>query len=628
MNLIARVSLALASVWCPLAAEASEPTSKWVVAEDGERLHVLRFAAARPTAVLVMAHGLQSHAEWFRGSGDYLSDRGIEVLAYDRRGSGRSGGARGDLTSAEVFFTDLDAVLTEAGRSGRPVHLLANCFSTRFVLPYVQRHPGQLRSLILTSPATDMRPEADYSALGRTGVLAGALAPVPLKLPTPLRDELFISSGPWLEWIGRDHLSLREVTPRFLLAAGSMDKQMRAALGKIQTPMLVLLATDDAMVDNERIKERFRRQPGPVRIETLHSEHMLEFGASAGTYRRLLLEWVKGGHRAAGFAAERPAELARPLPERGLWLANGSRVDFADLGEIDSQVYGRGREGTRFEGFFAAAVEGRLMLPQPTRRDACLSPETEWVIMLRDPEATARALSAPTEAGQLARLQSLPVELRGMIEGKWLDALRAETATVPNWIAASGGNNVIADRGQAMSLGEVFAHSQTSGTAIRVFRVSAGGMPQAGDKPLFCSPASDIAASAQAVALAGLPEDFPVAAVRAALEQWVKSGGDPRQLRGVNLSALGKRDALVNEEKRHQAAKAPREWPRLLAQLGRHRTAAPGQLLPRVGMNVVTNRAIREGDNGLEAGSEYLLEHIDYRGRVIGRARLGFAPTP
>jgi alpha-beta hydrolase superfamily lysophospholipase len=52
--------------------------------------------ASHATCVVVLVHGLQSHADWFAEPGLQLARRGVAVYAPDRRGSGASTAPRGD----------------------------------------------------------------------------------------------------------------------------------------------------------------------------------------------------------------------------------------------------------------------------------------------------------------------------------------------------------------------------------------------------------------------------------------------------------------------------------------------------------------------------------------------------
>src|SRR5687767_3354704 len=103
---------------------------------DGTPLSASLWRADRPNAGLLIVHGMQSHAGWFEVSATAgeIAQAGVTVLAYDRRGSGRSGGPPGHVDSADVFLEDLAAArnaltreLAEHGAADVPLHVLANC---------------------------------------------------------------------------------------------------------------------------------------------------------------------------------------------------------------------------------------------------------------------------------------------------------------------------------------------------------------------------------------------------------------------------------------------------------------------------------------------------------------------
>ena len=266
---------------------------------DGTRLHALLFEAAEPVAGLVMVHGMQSHAGWFEAAGtaEDLAAAGINCLAYDRRGSGRSSGPRGHSARADDMLADLAAArsalresLAESGAPAAPLHALANCFGTRIVLPYLDREPGAFASLTLTAPATHMSSRADYGLSERLKIL---LARGGRSFTTPLRDEYFISTGPWLEWIREDGHSLRRVTAAFLRSTGVLTARMKAAARRVDLPLLVVLGTRDLMVENDAIREKFvARYPGPVRVVELDTEHYVDFSEHQPALAAEVEAWV------------------------------------------------------------------------------------------------------------------------------------------------------------------------------------------------------------------------------------------------------------------------------------------------------------------------------------------------
>lgn len=580
----------------------------------------------------------------YRETGEALSREGVSVLVFDRRGSGHSAGRRGDGDIAgKHFHRDLEAAVRLAAQEAGEVHLLANCFSTRFVLPFACDHVGALRSIIITSPATDMKRQADYGPLAQAGIAFAlpfdTVPGIDIPISTPLRNRFFVSSGPKLDWIDADQWDLHYVTPSFLTGARRLTKAMENSLEKLQTPLFVLLAESDAIVKNGSIRERFGRYSGPLRIKELPSEHMLEFGGSRKRYRQEVLTWVRGGYRMAGIPSQATTGARLPIPARAMWLANGSQVDFEGLDELEAQIFGRGittlgvdERGKevplpRFEGFFDDYVEGSYIIPRSRQMGSCLSPEAEWALVFSDP-AQLNAVYCDTDPSRIdERIRALRVEFRGMIEGKWLDVLARE-AKHPQWIPASGGNNVVTPSGWRTTIGELDAGALPRPTQVSVYRVARGGSPTPGEDPLFFSTLGDVRDSDHFKALSanskGAPPFFSI--TRAVLERFHQrtNGAQLSQLRAINLSAMGKRSALVNSPERRNAAANTFVGTKIALALGTYAGVKKEQKTPRIGMHLITSKAVREGASCLDSEHDYLLIHtVAGPGtRELGRARL------
>jgi len=65
---------------------------------------------------MLIVHGLGDHQGRFVGLADNMARNGYQVVIYDQRGNGRSGGMRGD-TTIEYMHRDLDVVLQYVDRS-------------------------------------------------------------------------------------------------------------------------------------------------------------------------------------------------------------------------------------------------------------------------------------------------------------------------------------------------------------------------------------------------------------------------------------------------------------------------------------------------------------------------------
>lgn len=288
----------------PVAAAAPRNSSSATYAafesRDGTPLRASLWRADQPNAGLLIVHGMQSHAGWFEVSATAgeISRAGVTVLAYDRRGSGRSGGTPGHVDSADEFLEDLAAArsaltreLAERGAADAPLHVLANCFGTRIVLPYLQAHPESFQSAVLTAPAIRMSRAADYAFGTKLRIL---FADRERRFPTPLEDELFVSTGPFLDWIRGDTLALRQVTAGFLRSTSQITRRMQKAARAIDTPMLVVLGSRDAMVINETIRSEFvARYRGPIEVVEFDTEHYVDFTDQQPALASAVIGWLQ-----------------------------------------------------------------------------------------------------------------------------------------------------------------------------------------------------------------------------------------------------------------------------------------------------------------------------------------------
>lgn len=277
----------------------SSPQTLALASRDGTCLHASLFESARPAAGLLLVHGLQSHAGWFEASGTpaQLAASGITCLAYDRRGSGRSGGRRGHVSSPDDFLADLTTaaaalrgMLERAGVARAPLHVLANCFGTRIVLPWLAQHREAFRSVILTAPGTHMTRRASYDLWQRVSIL---LSSAERYFPTPLRDHDFVRSGVWLDWIRADTLALRRVTAGFLRSVHALTRRESAALARLRLPLLVVLGRRDLLVDNEAIRQHLvAPYRGPVAVVEYDTDHYVDFTHARPALGRKLEEWM------------------------------------------------------------------------------------------------------------------------------------------------------------------------------------------------------------------------------------------------------------------------------------------------------------------------------------------------
>jgi alpha-beta hydrolase superfamily lysophospholipase len=248
---------------------------------------------ARATGVVVLVHGLQSHAGWFVDAGRALAERGLAVYAPDRRGSGLSLAARGDVEDYARWFDDLAAVIGLAAGEypGTPVHLVGHCFGANLALGCALSHQVPISSLVMLTPGLYVLPTYRWLERLRIG-LAAVFAPR-RRFRVPQDDALFSRDPAVLAWIREDQLGARQVTARCLLQIQRMLTYLRKGLIDLDVPLLVVEAGRDRLADNRRNRHLLESRLGARCVwATFDAEHFLLAEACQHQVIDALVEWT------------------------------------------------------------------------------------------------------------------------------------------------------------------------------------------------------------------------------------------------------------------------------------------------------------------------------------------------
>ena len=139
-------------------------------ARDGENLALYEWPldawadevgddAPPPRAVVLLVHGLGEHANRYAHVAQQLIDWGFAVRAYDQRGHGESGGARGVLPCETALLDDLAEVVDDTRlrctRQPLPLILLGHSLGGLVASSFVARNMRPIDGLVLCSPALD-----------------------------------------------------------------------------------------------------------------------------------------------------------------------------------------------------------------------------------------------------------------------------------------------------------------------------------------------------------------------------------------------------------------------------------------------------------------------------------------
>jgi alpha-beta hydrolase superfamily lysophospholipase len=266
-------------------------------ASDGYRWRYRRYLpAGPPRAHVVCIHGIQSHGGWYTYSCGRLCQAGYAVSFLDRRGSGLNEQDRGDAPGFRRLLDDLGEFLRslrEQAGSTSAVFLVAISWGGKLAAALPRRHPGLVDGLALVCPG--FCPKVKPPLRQRLAIAGARLVRPRKRFPIPLGDpELFTATPRWQQFIRDDPLSLRQATARFLVDSIRLDGYLRFVTGAVQIPVLLLLAGQDRILDNDRTRTFVQRLPTTDRtvIEYPQAHHTLEFEPEPDRFIDDLLGWL------------------------------------------------------------------------------------------------------------------------------------------------------------------------------------------------------------------------------------------------------------------------------------------------------------------------------------------------
>lgn len=287
-----------------LFAPLPDSVSESVEEREGLSGRVWRRAGNRSACLYV--HGIESHAEWFRGPAGLLAAGGVDVWAFDRRGSGLSAKARRFVGSYETFWHDYRDLAIELRRRYDRVHLVTLSWGGRLGVLLAGRDPDFFDSVSFMTPG--FKPRVGYSLKTKWRIHQASWRTPHQLFDLPIEPAMFTGLPEALEFIRNDSLRTSSVPARFLRDTPILARLVRKLAPAVTSPAALYLAEKEEIIDVRGARRIFRRLGSRIKRERLFhgARHALVF--------------------------ERPEELARELadhfssaPRRKLsWLVVGA----------------------------------------------------------------------------------------------------------------------------------------------------------------------------------------------------------------------------------------------------------------------------------------------------------------
>ncbi len=230
---------------------------------------------AAPRGRLVYLHGIESHGAWFLPAAAGLRRHGYATYLLDRRGSGLNRQVvPGDAPSAAALIDDVHHFRQWLG--GGPVHLAGLSWGGKLALAAALDYPADWRSVTLITPGLVAR--VSLPLRHRCAVLLSMIGGGERLVPVPIRPEMFTTTPRFLRFIRGDPWRLRRVSARFCLASRALDRRLARPSARLATPLLVMLAGRDRIIDNAGVASLVGRLGPDAEITCFDgAEHAVQF---------------------------------------------------------------------------------------------------------------------------------------------------------------------------------------------------------------------------------------------------------------------------------------------------------------------------------------------------------------
>ena len=268
------------------------------ITSGGYKLHYRDFhSVGISKGTIVFIHGIQSHGGWYETSCKKFAQAGYRVLFLDRRGSGLNEVSRGDSPSFRTLLDDLKEFLQYQRKEiagSTPLILGAISWGGKIAFGLEIRMANLVDGFILLAPG--FCPKIQPTRKERFFIALGSLFSPRRLFNIPLNDpELFTSNPVAQKFLKEDPLALRKATARFLLDSVRLDFYLRIFRTKISKPILLLIAGQDKIIDNEKtiaFVKRFASGSLTVR-DYPEAHHTFEFEPEPQKHIEEIEEWLQ-----------------------------------------------------------------------------------------------------------------------------------------------------------------------------------------------------------------------------------------------------------------------------------------------------------------------------------------------
>lgn len=205
-------------------------------------------------AMVCLVHGLGEHAGRYTHVADAFTKAGIAMHAIDLRGHGQSKGLRGHTPSLEQWHEDIELFLERAGEQC-PRFLYGHSLGGSLIISFCLQRQPSVSGVIASGPAFKRAFEVPAIRLF-LGRLMGNVWPT-FSQHSNLQPADISREPAVVQAYAEDPQVHDMVTARLFVVATAMGEDALAGAASFSTPLLLLQAGQDRIVDAEASKTFF-----------------------------------------------------------------------------------------------------------------------------------------------------------------------------------------------------------------------------------------------------------------------------------------------------------------------------------------------------------------------------------
>jgi len=218
----------------------------------------------KSSKVIICIHGMHSHGEKFVLLADKFEDLNWITISVDLRGHGLSWDKIeeiGDIDNFSLWISDLEEFFKYISDKYEklPIHIISESMGSVISVLIANKHPSQLKSLILLSPALKPWPPTQISMIRKAftfGLIGGAEKQI---IPNMGKGRFSTKSEEYIQYQLNDPLRLEKVTPRYYFQIIKMIHQLKPLKFNNFYPTLIFYGGSDHIIDFNGLKEYIYR---------------------------------------------------------------------------------------------------------------------------------------------------------------------------------------------------------------------------------------------------------------------------------------------------------------------------------------------------------------------------------